>query len=267
MKRHAAPRPGAIFLAIFVLCMPLIVLGLQSSARVLPGIPLSGFAVLCIAAVAFWSAWRTDGRAGMRTLLGRVFDARRAKPWTWLVVSTLLFPALLLLEYLILRGTNMPLPAPQVAWFQAPVLFILFFIGAACEEVTWSATLLDLLQVRYSALGAALCIGIFGVVLHVVPFAQANPSISWVVSQCLFIVELRIVLAWLYNASGHSLFAAVVCHAGYNTAWQLFPNHGSGYNPWIAAALTGVVVAVVVTMFGARTLAGHSHQALPADAW
>lgn len=256
MNHHAAPRPWVICLTIFVLCVPLIVLGLQSSARVLPGIPLSGFAFLCIAAVAFWAAWQTDGLAGMRTLLGRIFDARRARPWTWLVVSALLFPTLLLLEYVLMRVTNMPLPAPQVAWLQAPLLFMPFFIGAACEEVAWSATLLEPLQVRYGALGAALRIGVFGVVLHVIPFAQANPSTSWVVSQCLFIIELRIVLAWVYNVSRHSLFAAVVCHAGYNTAWQLFPNHGSGYNPWIAAALTGVVVAVVVTIFGAWTLAG-----------
>lgn len=255
MKHHAPPRPWEIFLWISVLCAPLIALGLQSSERVLPGIPLSGFAFLCIAAVAFWAAWRADGIPGMGALLKRIFDAHRARPQIWLVVSALLFPALLLVEYILMRVLSFPLPAPQVAWTQAPLLFVAFFIGAACEEVAWSATLLEPIQARYGAISAALCIGIFGVVLHVIPFAQANPSISWVVSQCLFIVELRIVLVWLYNVSGRSLFATVICHACYNTAWQLFPNHGSGYNPWLTAALTGVVI-IVITIFGGWALAG-----------
>jgi membrane protease YdiL (CAAX protease family) len=263
MNRNAVPRPWVIFLAIFVLTVPFIVLGLSSSARVLPGIPLSGFAFLCIAAVAFWAAWRTGGLAGMRALLGRVFDARRAKPWTWHLVAVLVFPALLLLEYAIMRVTQMPLPAPRVMWLQSPLLFVAFFVGAACEEVAWSATLLEPLQARYGALVAALLIGVFGVVLHVVPFVQANSSVSWVVGQCLFIVAFRVVVAWIYNVSGHSLFSAVLCHAAYNTAWQLFPNQGSGYNPWITAGLTFVVVVVVVAVFGARTLAGRHPSSAP----
>jgi hypothetical protein len=118
--------------------------------------------------------------------------------------------------------------------------------------------LLEPLEARYGALAAALLIGVFGVVLHIVPFAQANPSVSWVISQCLFIVELRVILAWIYNVSGYSLFAAIVCHAAYNTAWQLFPNQGSGYNPWLTAGLTLAVVFVVVAVYGAWTLMGRS---------
>jgi uncharacterized protein len=256
MSHHAAPRPWVLLLSILVLSIPFLVLGSLSSARLLPGLPLSALMFLCTAAVALWAAWRTRGLAGIGALLGRVFDARRARPWTWHLVSALVFPAVLLAEYAIMRAAHMPLPAPQVAWLQAPLLFVVLFLAAACEEVAWSATLLEPLQTRYGALGAGLLLGAFAAVWHIIPFAQANSSVSWVIGQCVFTVGFRVVVAWIYDVSGHSLFDAVVCHACYNLAWQLFPNQGSGYNPWITAGLTWVVVVVVVAVFGARTLAG-----------
>jgi membrane protease YdiL (CAAX protease family) len=256
MPDRAAPRPLLLLCAIFVLSIPLLVLGSLSSARLMPGLPLSALMFLCTAAVAAWAAWRVHGLAGVRALLARLFDARRARPWTWHLVSVSLFPGVLLIEYAIMLALRVPVPAAHVAWRQAPVLFALFFVAAACEEVAWSATLLEPLQMRYGALGAGLVLGAFTAAWHVIPFWQANPDFYWVLGQCVFTVGFRVVVAWIYNVGGRSLFAAVLCHAGYNTAWQLFPNQGSGYNPWITAALTWAVVAVVVVVYGARTLAG-----------
>lgn len=245
-----------LFLAIFVLSVPLLVLGSLSNARLLPGLPLSALMFVCTAAVAFWVAYRTGGWLGMRALLGRVFDADRKKPWTWYLVSVLVLPTVLVIAYVIMRVAHMPLPVPEVAWLQAPLLFALFFVGAAGEEVAWSATLLEPLQAHYGALAASLSIGVVGAAWHVIPFAQVHPSVAWVFGQCLFTVAFRVVIAWIYNVSGRSLFAAVLCHTAYNTAWQLFPNQTSGYNPWIAAALTWVAVVGVVAVYGARTLSG-----------
>ena len=87
------------------------------------------------------------------------------------------------------------------------------------------------LQGRYGAFGAGLVIGVVAAVWHVIPFAQVHPSVAWILGQCLFTVAFRVVIAWIYSVSGRSLFAAVVCHAAYNTAWQLFPNQGSGLQP------------------------------------
>jgi membrane protein implicated in regulation of membrane protease activity len=66
--------------------------------------------------------------------------------------------------------------------------------------------------------------------------------------------QFKVVLVCLYDASAGSLFAAIIGHAAYNTAWQLFPNQGSGYDPWLTAALTMVVVVFAVAVFGARML-------------
>ena len=158
----------------------------------------------------------------------------------------------------------MPLPAPEVAWVQAPLLFAFLFVAAACEELAWSATLVQPIRKAHGALVAALVIGGFWALLHVVPYIQAGNNASWVVGQCVFTVAFRVVLVWLYGVTGDSLFAAAICHAAYNTAWQLFPNQGSGYNPWITAGLTALVALFAVAVFGPRTLAG-SRAAHPTD--
>jgi hypothetical protein len=256
MQDRAVPSPWMLLGAIFVLSAPLLVLGSESSVRLMPGLPLSALMFLCTAMVAFWAAWRSCGTAGMRALLARVFDAHRARPWTWYFAGAALFPGVLLLEYAVMLVVRRPLPVLQVAWMQAPVLLSLFFVAAACEEVAWSATLLGPLQLRFGALGAGLVLGVFAAAWHVVPFWQAGRGLTWILGQCAFTVGFRVVVAWVYDAGGRSLLAAVLCHATYNTAWQLFPNQGSGYDPWITAALTWAVVGVVVAVFGARTLAG-----------
>lgn len=256
MQDRAAPSPWVLLSAIFVLSIPLLVLGSSSAARLMPGLPLSALMFSCTAAVAFWAAWRSGGLAGMHALLGRVLDADRARPWTWHLVALSVFPAVLLLEYAIMLALQFPLPAARVTLRETAVLFALFFAAAACEEVAWSATLLEPLQVRFGALGAGLVLGVFVAVWHVIPFWQAGHALTWVLGQCVFTVGFRVVVAFAYSVSGRSLFAAVLCHAAYNTSWQLFPSRGSGYDPWITAALTWVVVGVIAAVFGARTLAG-----------
>jgi uncharacterized protein len=246
--------PARTLVLITVLSTPFYVLGELSDARLMPGLPLSSLMILCPAGVACWAAWRAGGLTNVRRLLGRVLDAPRAKPWTWLLVSATVFPVVLLAEYGLLRALQPPLPLPAVAWIQAPVLFALFFATAACEELAWSVTLLEPLQRRFGVFRGGLLLGAFIAAWHVLPFWQAHPAASWVLGQSAFTVAFRVVVAWLYNVSGRSLFAAVVCHAGYNTAWQLFPERGSGYDPWATAALTWLVVALIVALYGTRAL-------------
>jgi len=45
-----------------------------------------------------------------------------------------------------------------------------------------------------------------------VPCLQAGRDAPWIFGQCLFAVAFRIVLVWLYNVRGASLFASAVCH-------------------------------------------------------
>ena len=66
-------------------------------------------------------------------------------------------------------------------------------------------------------------------------------------------MALRAVLTWIYNGTGPSVVAVVVCQASSNVAWSLFPNHGSHLDPVVA----GVLAAAAATVLAPRS-GGHA---------
>lgn len=253
--KHAWPGfPWTFFLAVFAVSLPFWIYGELSTARLMPGLPVSALMFFCTAFIACIASASNGGTDAVRRLLTRSFDFRRIGSLVWFVPSVLLMPCVLLVPYAIMRIAQLPLPVPTVPWSLTPVLFLLFFVAAVSEELAWSATVLDPLQTRLGALPAALIIGVIWAAWHAVPFAQVHPSALWVMGQCLFTVAFRVVLVWLYNNTGRSVFAVGVCHASYNVAWQLFPNRGSNFNPWIVASITGMAALVITLGWRAQTL-------------
>ncbi|MBI5231517.1 MAG: CPBP family intramembrane metalloprotease [Coriobacteriales bacterium] len=249
------PRfPWVFFAAIFLVSVPFWVLGAVMSVRLLPGLPLSALMFVCPAGVSLYFANRSEGRRGVATLLRRVLDFARIRSWSWYLPMLLLMPCIMTASWGVMLAVGRELPAASIPWGDGPLLAVAFFITAACEEMAWSGSVLEPMQKRMGALSAAIAIGLVWGVWHAIPYAQANPSAAWVLGQIAFSVSFRVLLAWVYFGSGSSLFAAIVCHASYNVAWQLFPNHGSFYDPWIAAALTAAVAVVVAGACGPRTL-------------
>jgi membrane protease YdiL (CAAX protease family) len=246
--------PWTFFLAVFAVSVPLWVLGGLSSARLMPGLPLSALMFISTAFIACFYAANTGGTVAMRRLLARSLDVRRIGSALWLFPSLLLMPGVLAASYAIMQVAKLPLPVPAVPWSLAPALLLPFFLAAVAEELAWSATVLGPLQSRFGALPAALIIGVIWAAWHVVPLTQAHQSMSWVLGQSLSTVAFRVVLVWLYNNTGRSVFAVSVCHASFNLAWQLFPNRGSHYDPWIAGTVTGLVALIATFGWGAKTL-------------
>ena len=235
------------FLAIFLLSAPLWVLGSAYQVELMPGLPISALMLLTCPIVAFAFTWRNCGVREAGRLLLRVFDLGRFPSPIWYVLTLMLMPCVLAASYLVMQLVGMPLPEPQIAWQEAPILFGLFMIAAAAEELAWSGTILEPLQARWGLLRSALILGIATAIWHVIPFAQAGNSATWIAGQCFFTVFFRIVIVAGYNLCGRSVLASIVIHASYNLAWQLFPNRGSGYDPWVATGLTLVVAIVLVS--------------------
>lgn len=245
--------PWTFFLAVFAVSLPLWVLGGLTSARLMPGLTLSALMFICTALIACVYSANTGGTGAVRRLLARSFDVRRIGSPVWLLPSLLLMPGVLAASYAIMQLAKLPLPVPVVPWSLAPALLLLFFLAAIGEELAWSATVLEPLQSRFGALPAALIIGVIWAAWHVIPLTQAHQSMSWILGQCLSTIAFRVVLVWLYNNTGRSVFAVSVCHATFNLAWQLFPNRGSHYDPWIAGSITGLVALIVTVGWGAET--------------
>ena len=95
-------------------------------------------------------------------------------------------------------------------------------------------------------------IGGLWAIWHVVPLLQARRSLGWIAWWCLGTVSLRVLLVWLYNGAGRSVFAVSLCHALHNLAWMLFPAHGSHYDPRVDGLVTAFSAAVVIAATGRR---------------
>jgi hypothetical protein len=65
-------------------------------------------------------------------------------------------------------------------------------------------------------------------------------------------VSQRVIIVWLYNNTGKSVFATALSHAMMNLTWQLFPVNGSFYDPRITGLIVTVVAFIVIFGWGAK---------------
>lgn len=247
--------PLKFFLLVFALSIPLWLIGAVTPLQLLPGLPVSSLMAFCPLIVALILVYRADRTTGVTELLKRSFDYRRIRTKVWYVPTVLLMPGIAILAYGLMRLVRLPLPAPQFSGLAALVMFLAFFIAASGEEVGWSGYVIDLMQDRWNALQASILLGLVWATWHIVPLAQADRSPTWIAWQCLTLVASRVLLVWLYNNTGKSVFAAALCHAMVNVSWQLFPNQGSHYDPRITGLITALAAVIVTVVWGPRTLA------------
>ena len=248
--------PLLFIVLVFALSIPLWLIGSRYRVELLPGLPLGAIMVVCPLAAALILIARASGNAGVAAHLRRSFDYARIQNKVWYLPIIVLQPAVALLSYGIMRMLGMPLPMPQLSLTTALVLFVLFFISAIGEESGWSGYLIDPLQERWGALNASIVLGLVWAVWHLVPLVQVGRAAGWIAWWALGTVATRVLHTWLYNNTAKSIFGAIVFHAMTNLSWQLFPNHGSHYDPRITGLIVTAVAAFVVLRCGARTLAG-----------
>jgi membrane protease YdiL (CAAX protease family) len=153
-----------------------------------------------------------------------------------------------------MRAMKVALPELRVSVGAAAVMLVSFLVTAAAEEVGWSGYMLDPLQERWGALHAAVLLGLVWAIWHTVPLVQAGRSASWIAWWGLGTVGSRVIIVWLYNNAGRSVFAASVYHAISNLCWQLFPNAGSHYDPRVTSPLIVASAVFVAVIYRPHTL-------------
>jgi hypothetical protein len=89
-------------------------------------------------------------------------------------------------------------------------------------------------------LAEQLLMGIVWAAFHYVALLQANRSLIWIAWWSLWTVALRVIIVWVYNNTGKSVFAASLFHATINVTWQLFPVRGSFFDPRITCSITAL---------------------------
>jgi membrane protease YdiL (CAAX protease family) len=250
----SARSPLTYVVLTFALSIPFWVIGAVSQVQVLPGIPISALMVVAPVTAALMLVYRENTSAGVAALLKRSLDFGRVRAKIWYLPTILLMPGIMVLSYLAMRLMGVALPAPQLSLVTTLMLFVVFFIAAIGEELGWSGYAIDPLQERYGALGGALMIGVVWAVWHVIPLLSAQRPLNWIAWWSLGTVASRVIIVWLYNNTGKSVFVAVLFHAMTNVTYFLFPIDGSFYDPRVTGVIMAALALVVVIGWGPQTM-------------
>ena len=246
----ASPRrsPLAFCVLVFALSLPLWLIGWVAGVELFPGLPLAALMVVCPAVAALILVYRETSVAAAVAFAKHALDHKGIHPG-WYAPIFLLMPGVVLASYGLLRPMGTPLPVPNVSAAVALVMIVLFFAGAICEEIGWSGYATEPLQERFGALRAGLLLGAIWAVWHFVPLLEAHRSPAWIAWWSLFTVALRVLIVWIYNNTGKSVFAAALFHAASNACTVLLPIEFEIVGPALA-----VVAAFVIVVWGPRTL-------------
>ena len=243
------------FLLVIALSVPFYLLGaLGGRIPGLPAQPISALMAFMPMIAALILVYRVRGGEGATNLLKRALDYDRVQSMRWVLVAACLLPVVAVVQYAALRLTGNAMPAPQFAIAATPLFFIMYFVGAIGEEVGWQGYAYPELKTRYSAFIAAVLLGAFWALWHIIPFIQIGRTADWIFWHCLCIVALRLIIVWLFVNTGQSVFIAVLFHTMINLPWSLIENYGSFYDPFITFVLLMLAAGAIVALWGPTTL-------------
>jgi len=198
-----------------------------------------------------------SGRAGIRTLLGRLLIWRVG--WQW-YAATILLPGIvgLLATELHALRTGSVAAWPSFSWGMLLMFPIAFLVRGIVngEEIGWRGFALPHLQQRWNALTASLVLGGVWALFHLPIFFVQGASVLGSqnnMNPLAFLIEVAagaILVTWLFNNTKGSLLIAYLYHAAVNT-WTSEVFHINV----IDSAFVAVVVAVIVVVsFGPARL-------------
>jgi membrane protease YdiL (CAAX protease family) len=259
MKSEYGPLAG-FFILVFVLSIPFWILGNVYPVQLLPGLPASALGVLAPALAAGIMTYRRSRLPAVGQLLARSFDLVRIHNKYWFLVFVLFNPFVAVLAFFIVRAIGRSVPQPSPLTFSVVPMFAFFFIGALGEEIGWTGYATEPVHRRWGTLVTGLALGVVWAVFHLVVLTQANRSPGWIAWWSLGTISLRVLMVWLYQHAGKSVFAAAIFHAMINLSWQLFPINGSFYDPQVFSLVTLGLAVVIFVAHGIVTR-GSSHAA------
>lgn len=237
MESEYKPVLGFIIL-VFVLSIPFWLLGNLYPVQILPGLPISALGVFAPALAAVIVTYRSGLFPAVRRLLSRSFDLNRVRNKYWYLIFLLFNPVVAILVFGVMRSMGRSVPPPAPITFAIVPMFIMMFIAGLAEEIGWTGFATGPLLRRWGILVTGISLGLVWAIFHLVVLTQANRSIEWIAWWALGTVSLRMLMVWLYDHAGSSVFAAAIFHAMINLSWQLFPVNGSFYDPGLFSLVT-----------------------------
>lgn len=258
--------PLKFFLLVFALTIPLWVIATMVKVKgLLLDFPITDFiAVFTPLIAACILVYKEEGTIGIKRLLKRVFDFSRIRHKIWYLPVILLMPIIYLLIYGVMHLFRLPLPVGvEIPFLQNAVISVVFFIGATGEEVGYMGYAVDTMQERWSALTTAIIMGLVWAIWHYPSIIQQGHDLIWIAWATLGTVSVRILIVWLYNNTGKSLFVCILFHTIANIGRILFPKDQS-HNPLVDYpdvhySIIAIAAVIVIFLWGSKTLVRYKY--------
>jgi membrane protease YdiL (CAAX protease family) len=193
----------------------------------------------------------------LRTWVGQLFRWRIGRRW-WLLALGLPFVILVLgTAIYVALGGPVAFGGPSLAGIYLFAMAWGVVLGGGQEELGWRGFMLPVLQERYSALVSSVLVGAAWAGWHLPLFL--NPTTfhgAWPLSQRLLwgvtILAGSVLWTWMYNATGGSVLAVAVFHAGINAMGIFHPADVAALapegipDPWLTLLAEGSTALVLV---------------------
>jgi membrane protease YdiL (CAAX protease family) len=270
-RRWTEGRPLTAFLVLVLgVSWPVLALLVLADHGVIPGreVPVELFALaltlLVLLPAALWVTWATEGRAGVRALLGRAFRWRISPIW-WLVVL-LGLPVATVALGVAFGGSVRTTSLLPVLGQGALLLLIAVVLVNLWEEVAWVGFFQTRLERRHNLFVAAL--------LTAVPFAGIHApllllgrftagSVMFGIAGLLVLgVLFRLMAGVVLRGAADSVLAIGVLHAVFDAS----NNQGGVVDTLLSGAdqsvfiLPATVIVTVVTAVAIRRRLGRAYR-------
>ena len=204
-------------------------------------------------------AIKREGRAGLRGLLASMIRVRFKT--RWYLVALLLLPAIVGGAQLIAWGLGEDVPMSEA--FANPIsipfafVWIFFLGGPLQEEAGWRGTATGPIQQRLGAVGASMVTGVFWGLWHLPLFYMPRADIYYnqpIWGLMISTVLLSVLLTWVYQNTGKSLFAVMLMHTTWNWSNYLFTTLQTDLGGLAFFGLMAGTIGFVVLRYGAKDL-------------
>jgi len=175
--------------------------------------------------VALWLTARAEGSAGVRALLGRIFQWR--VPARWYLFAVGYIPAIKLTAALIHRLATGEWPRfGSEPWYLIPLAIAISTPFQAGEEIGWRGYALPRLAARFGLARASILLGLLWAFWHLPQFfiREADTYGQSFIVFVLQVTALTVAMAWLYAHTNGSLLLVMLMHSAVNNAKDIVPS-------------------------------------------
>jgi membrane protease YdiL (CAAX protease family) len=216
------------------------------------------FAFIGLSVAALATAALAGGRGATGELLGRLVRWRVAPRWYLAAVGVPVALALVPVGIFRLAGGDVPVGQDMALGTALGYFVFGTFLFLLTEELAWRGFALPRLQARWSALAAALVLGVLWGLWHTPLFfipgeAQAGWSLPAFV---LLTIAESVLITWVYNSADESVLIAAIFHAASDAALSFSGVLAGGDGLfWLTVVVFWLVAGAVVLQAGPARLA------------